>query len=43
MDLHYPYSEIDSVINLENNTDEAGSAVYGEDIDSCNLKPIFSG
>ena len=33
-DLHYPY--FDSMITLENNTaDEAGSAVYGGDIDNC--------
>ena len=39
MDLHYPYSDIDSVISLENNTaDEAGSAVYGGDIDNCYLQ-----
>ena len=38
MDLHYPYSEIDSVIILENNTaDEARSALYGGEIDSCSL------
>ena len=39
MDLHYPYSDIDSVISLENNTaDEAGSAVYGGEIDNCYLQ-----
>jgi len=36
MDLHPPYSDIDSVVTLENNTaDEAGSAVYGGEIDNC--------
>ena len=38
MDLHYTYSDIDSVIILENNTaDEAGSALYGGEIDHCYL------
>ena len=38
MHLHFPYSDIDSVITLENNTaDEAGSALYGGDIDNCQL------
>jgi len=38
MDPHYPYSDISSVITLENNTaDEAGSAVYGGEIDKCHL------
>ena len=38
MDLHYPYSDIDSVITLENNTaDEAGSAVYGGKVEKCYL------
>ena len=37
-DLQYPYSDVDSVITLENNTaDEAGSAVYGGQIDHCHL------
>ena len=38
VDLHYPYSDINSVVTLENNTaDEAGSAVSGGEIDSCQL------
>ena len=45
-DLQYQCSDIDSVITLENNTaDEAGSAVYGGQIDHCHLytrsQPIF--
>ena len=36
--LHYPYSHIDSMITLENNTaQEAGNAVYGGRIDQCYL------
>ena len=41
MNEHDHYSEIDSVITLENNTaDEAGSAVYGGKIDYCYLFSI---
>ena len=38
MDLHSQYSNINSVVILENNTaDEAGTALYGGEIDSCYL------
>ena len=38
VNLQYPYSHIDAIVTLENNTvDEAGSALYGGDIDSCFL------
>ena len=38
VNLQYPYSHIDAVVTLENNTaDEAGSALYGGKIDSCYL------
>ena len=38
MNLQYPYSHIDAVVTLENNTaDEAGSAVCGGEIDDCYL------
>ena len=38
VNLQYPYSHIDAVVTLENNTaDEAGSAVYGGGIDICYL------
>ena len=37
--LDYPYSDIDSVVTLENNTaDEAGSVLYRGDIDKCYLQ-----
>ena len=36
LNLKYSYSNIDAVVTLENNTaDEAGSAVYGGEIDQC--------
>ena len=39
LDLRYPYSDIDSVVTLENNTaDEAGSALYGGEIDNCYIQ-----
>ena len=38
VNLQYPYSHIDAMVTLENNTaDEAGSAVYGGGIDICYL------
>ena len=38
VNLQYPYSHIDAMVTLENNTaDEAGSAVYGGGIDDCYL------
>ena len=38
LDLHYPYSDIDAKITLQNNTaEEAGTAVYGGNIDNCYL------
>ena len=38
VELQYPYSHLDSMITLKNNTaQEAGSAVYGGRIDQCYL------
>ena len=38
VNLQYPYSHIDAVVTLENNTaDEAGSALFGGGIDICYL------
>ena len=38
LDLQSPYSYIDAVVTLENNTaDEAGSALYGGKIDDCSI------
>ena len=38
VDLQYPYSHLDEMITLENNTaQEAGNAVYGGRIDQCYL------
>ena len=39
VELQYPYSHLDSMITLKNNTaQEAGSAVYGGRIDQCYLR-----
>ena len=43
LDLHYPYSDIDAKITLQNNTaEEAGTAVYGEILTIATFIPVVN-